>query len=175
MVEIRAHSESDIDAVAEVNVRTWRSAYAGIIPAEVLDALDPAEVARRNRNRATPPGAVTLVAEEHGTIVGFASFGPGRVEQTGSDEYDMSVGELYAIYVDPGHQRAGTGQLLLAAAMAGLAEAGFPEMRLWVLAENHPARRFYERHGLAPNGETNYYTPRGSTVELPEIRYAVRL
>jgi len=44
-----------------------------------------------------------------------------------------------------------------------------------VLEENQPARRFYERMGLAPDGAQHHYTPRGSTVELPEVRYAVRL
>jgi len=175
MVEIRTLTGSDIDALAEVHVRTWRSAYAGIVPAEVLDALDPAVFAERRRSRPVLPGAVTLVADDGGTIVGFTSFGPGRVDEAGGDEDDRSAGELYAIYVDPGHQRAGAGKLLLAAAMDGLAKAGFSEMRLWVFTENHPARLFYERFGLAPNGERNYYTPSGSTAKLPEIRYAVRL
>jgi ribosomal protein S18 acetylase RimI-like enzyme len=175
MTEIRPLTDADIDALAEVHVRTWQSAYAGIVPAEVLDALDPAVWAERRRSWPVPPGASTLVAEDDGTLIGFANFGPGRVEQTGSDEYDMSAGELYAIYVDPGRQRGGAGKLLFMAAKEGLAKAGFPEMRLWVFEENHPARRFYERMGMAPTGERQHYTPRGSTAELPEIRYAVRL
>jgi len=175
MTEIRPLTEADIDALAEVHVRTWQSAYAGIVPAEVLDALDPAVWAERRRSWSVPPGASTLVADDDGTLIGFANFGPSRVDQAGADEYDMSTGELYAIYVDPGHQGAGAGRLLLTAAREELATAGFAEMRLWVLEENHPARRFYEYMGMAPNGERSHYTPRGSTVELPEIRYAVRL
>lgn len=38
---------------------------------------------------------------------------------------------------------------------AALAElAGCAEIHLWTLEENHRARRFYERHGWRPNGET---------------------
>jgi GNAT superfamily N-acetyltransferase len=173
MVEIRELTESDIDAVAEVHVRAWRSGYAGIVPADVLDALDPAVFAERRRSRPVPPGAQTLVAIDDATIIGFATFGPYRLEP--GDRYDVSAGELYALYVDPAHQREGAGKLLLAAAKAGLARAGFPVLRLWVLTENHPARRFYEHLGLAPDGERHYYTPRGSTVQLPELRYAGRL
>jgi len=175
MTEIRPLTESDIDAVAEVHVRTWRSAYAGIMPAEVLAALDPAVSAQRRRTRTTPPGAQTLVADDGGTIVGFVSFGPGRADQATGDAYDTSAGELYAIYVDPGHQGAGTGRLLFSAAHEALARAGFPVMRLWVLEENHPARRFYEHFGMRPDGTRQHYTPLGSTVELPELRYALRL
>ena len=175
MTEIRPLAEPDIAAVAEVNVRTWQSAYAGIMPAEVLDALDPAVFAHRRRARTPPPGAETLVADDGGTIVGFVSFGPSRVDQATGDTFDMSAGELYAIYVDPDRQGSGTGRLLIKAARRALAKAGFPVMRLWVLEENHPARRFYEHFGMTPDGVRQHYTPNGSTVELPEIRYAVRL
>jgi GNAT superfamily N-acetyltransferase len=173
MVVIRALTDADIDAIAGVHVRTWQSAYAGIIPADYLAALDPAELAERRRTGPVPPGAATLVADDGGEIVGFAAFGPARREE--GDAYDFGNGELYAIYVDPAHQGTGTGRRLLAAARAALKRAGFPRMWLWVLAENHPSRRFYEHMGMAADGTTHVYTPRGTTTELPEVRYAARL
>jgi GNAT superfamily N-acetyltransferase len=173
MVMIRPLNDADIDGVAEVHVRTWRSAYAGIIPADYLASLDPVQFARRRRTFPVPPGAATLVADDDGAIVGFATFGPARVAQ--GNEYDQANGELYAIYVDPDHQGAGTGRRLLAAARAALKAAGFPRMWLWVLAENHPSRRFYEHMGMAADGMTHVYTPRGTSAKLPEVRYAVEL
>jgi ribosomal protein S18 acetylase RimI-like enzyme len=173
MLQIRPLAESDVDAVAEVHVRTWRCAYAGIVPAPVLAALDPAVFAERRRTRPAPPGAVTLVAEDDGTVVGFVSYGPYRRDQ--GAQYDPAAGELYAVYVDPACQGTGAGRRLVTAAREGLRAAGYPEMRLWVLAENHAARGFYEHLGLAPDGEQQRYTPRGSTAELPELRYAARL
>jgi ribosomal protein S18 acetylase RimI-like enzyme len=160
MTVIRAITDADIDAVAKIHVRTWRSAYAGIVPAEVLAALDPEVWAARRRSMAVPP-------DDDGRIGGFISFGPSRAGD--------GAGELYAIYVDPADQGRGLGQLLFDAARSGLSASGLPAMRLWVLVENHPARRFYERQGMAPDGATDYYTPRGSTVELPEMRYSVPL
>jgi GNAT superfamily N-acetyltransferase len=174
MVEIRALAETDIDAVAALHVRTWQAGYAGIVPAAVLDALDPVALAARRREQPAPPGARTVVADDHGTIVGFASFGPYRV-QGEDDKYDPAAGELYAVYVDPDRWGGGTGRRLIAAARGALAADGYPEMRLWVFEENHRARRFYERAGMAPDGDREFYTPRGSTAELPEIRYAIRL
>jgi ribosomal protein S18 acetylase RimI-like enzyme len=171
MTEIRPITDADIDAVARLHVRAWRSAYAGIVPADVLDALDPARFAQARRTRSAPPGTQTLVAEDAGTVTGFASIGPYRSEQK-SDQWDTGVGELYALYVDPARWGAGIGRALLSAAQATLAATAVTEMRLWVLEENHRARRFYERAGLRPDGRRHYYTPRGSNAELPELRYA---
>jgi GNAT superfamily N-acetyltransferase len=172
MVEIRALTEADIDAVAEVTVRAWRSAYAGIIPPGVLAALDPAEFAAGRRSRPPGPGESTRVATEDGQVIGFARYGPLRVKP---GEIDLARGELYAIYIDPDHHGAGTGRALITAAKDGLKRAGYADMLLWVFEENHHARGFYQHMGLAADGERHFYTPVGSTVELPEVRYATRL
>jgi GNAT superfamily N-acetyltransferase len=173
MVEIRPLTDADIDAVAAVHVRAWQAGYSGIIPADYLAALEPAAQAKRRRNRPGPPGSHTLVAEDRDTIVGFTSYGPYRVDR--GDGYNPAIGELYAVYVDPSRWGTGIGRKLFAAARAALTAAGYPTMRLWVLEENHRSRRFYERAGLVPDGERHIYTPRGSMVELPELRYATRL
>jgi GNAT superfamily N-acetyltransferase len=163
---IRPMTDSDIDEVAAVHVRTWQVAYAGIVPAETLDGLDPAVFAARRRDRPRLPDEVTFVAVEDGAIIGFAGVGPRR---------DGDGGELYAIYVDPAHWRGGAGVRLFEAGAGHLREHGFPAMTLWVFEENPGARAFYEMMGLRPDGAREYYTPRGSTARLPEIRYEMRL
>jgi ribosomal protein S18 acetylase RimI-like enzyme len=173
MLVVRDLTEEDIDAVATLHVRTWQAGYARIVPADVLDALDPAAFAERRRSRAVPPGARTVVADDGGKIVGFASFGPYLLEE--EDAYDPATGELYAIYVDPDRWGTGAGRALMAAAREALTAAGYPVFRLWVLEENHRARRFYERAGMAPDGDRDVYTPRGSSAALPEVRYAATL
>ena len=174
MLVLRPLTDADIDAVAAMHVRTWQAGYAGIMPAEVLDTLDPAAFAETRRARNAPPGARTLVAEDAGTIVGFVSFGPHR-RQNGDNQYVDGIGEIYAIYVAPERWGTGAGRALMTAAREALAAAGRSELRLWVLAENHRARRFYERAGMAPDGAVDTFTPPGSTVGLVEIRYAMRL
>ena len=165
MTVIRPITAADIGAVAVVQVRTWQAGYAGIMPADVLAALDPAVIAEQRRTRIVPPGAATLVAVDYEVIIGFANFGP---DLTG----DPKVAQLYALYVDPDHWDTGTGWALLQAARAALVRDGWTAMRLWVLEDNHRARRFYERAGLAPDGERDIFTPHGTAVELPEIRYS---
>jgi RimJ/RimL family protein N-acetyltransferase len=47
-----------------------------------------------------------------------------------------------------------------------------PELRLWVLEENHRARRFYEKHGWRGNGETRVvpYPPHPLDVGYTYVR-----
>lgn len=173
MVVIRDITEADYDEVGEVHAQTWKRAYAGIVPAAVLDALDPARMAEYRRRTPRRPDQRTVVADDDGRIVGFASFGPYR-EQGTVDRYDLSAGEVYAIYVHPDHWSAGVGRQLMATAIRATTGT-YPELRLWVLEENARARRFYERAGMAPDGEREMFTPRHSSARLPEIRYAMRL
>ena len=174
MLVLRPLTDDDVDALAAMHVRTWQVGYAGIMPAEVLDTLDPAAFAESRRSRNAWPGAQTVVAEDGGTIVGFTSFGPHRRQHGGPEPVD-GIGEIYAIYVAPERWGTGVGRALMAAARDGLAAAGNAEVRLWVLAENARARRFYERAGMATDGARGTFTPQGSTAELVEVRYAMRL
>ncbi|RZU49683.1 RimJ/RimL family protein N-acetyltransferase [Krasilnikovia cinnamomea] len=173
MLVLRELTDADVDPVAALHVRAWQAGYAGIVPADVLDALDPADFAQRRRALPAPPGARTLVAEDDGVIVGFVSFGPYLVNDT--PEFDAAIGQVYAIYVEPGRWRGGAGRELITAARAGLTAAGARELRLWVLADNQRARRFYEHAGLSYDGTDDFFTPQGSTTPLAEVRYAAPL
>ncbi|GIF02853.1 GNAT family N-acetyltransferase [Actinoplanes siamensis] len=159
---IRSMTSSDVDAVAAVHVRGTQAGYAGLLPASHLASLDPLVFAARRRAVQEKPGRHTLVAWQDGRIVGFASFGP--------DRDDASLGELYAIYVDPPAWGSDAGRLLFRAASSMLAEAGYPALRLWVLAANQRARRFYERAGMTTDGVPVPHRA-GAGVELPKLRY----
>jgi GNAT superfamily N-acetyltransferase len=167
---VREATDDDTDAIAALHVRSWQAAYAGIMPDDVLAALDPAEFARRRREYlASPrPGARTLVALRGGAIVGFAVFGPYRHdEETGG-------GEVYGIYVHPDHWWGGAGTALIEEAVATLAAAGTRPVRLWVLDANEASRRFYERRGFVADGAVDAFTverPSGERVDLPIVRY----
>ncbi|WP_067505055.1 N-acetyltransferase [Actinoplanes sp. TFC3] len=96
MIAIHPLTADDLPAAAEVHVTSWRAAYAAILPADYLDALDP---------------------------VKFAAH----------------------------------------------------PLRLWVLEDNARARRFYERVGFTADGMRDLWTPRGTTVTVPELRYSMAL
>lgn len=178
MLTIRAQTADDILAVAALHVRAWQSGYAGMIPAEVLDALDPAVLAERRRQWFAHEEFQTLLAVDGPEIVGFATFGPYRLQQNRT-EVDPTVGEVNAIYLEPARIGAGVGRTLMAAALAELTRRGFREVRLWVLEENHRSRRFYEKAGFMEDGERATYDvtlpSSGETVPLPELRYTRKL
>lgn len=154
MIRIRPERPEDAWAAANVHVAAWRVAYAEIIPEEVLDALDPGEMAERRKDR---PGQC-LVAEKDGAVVGFISFGPGRE--------DPHLSEVYAIYVHPDHWGTGVADALMSHA-AGLMHN---DICLWVLAGNQRAQRFYERYGLRRDGQARPFRPRGSELTFPMVR-----
>lgn len=88
------------------------------------------------------PGSGNFVAEtEGGDVIGFATCGP---EREGNKTYQ---GELYAIYLLEEYQRMGLGCRLVSAVAQRLLADGFSSMLLWVLEDNHSARRFYESLG----------------------------
>lgn len=168
-------TEADVPAVAEVHVRCWQFAYAGLIPQSHLDGMDVTAHTERTRARfRTGDSAVeNLVAEDAaGTVTGWASLGPYRDDEGtgGGLEHD---GELYAIYLRPDHLGQGVGRALMDVVMERATARGFPRLRLWVLAGNDRARRFYERAGFAADGGAEPFTIAG--VDVPEVRYARRM
>ncbi len=81
MVTIRRATTNDAARIAETHVRSWQSAYHGLIPQDYLDSLDPApRLAWRQQILASVNWAVggVLVAEDESGLTGFADFGPTR-------------------------------------------------------------------------------------------------
>jgi ribosomal protein S18 acetylase RimI-like enzyme len=159
----------DAHAIAAVHVATWRDAYAGLLPDDLLEGLNVDERAKtwRGRLAALPAGLFVFVFELDADVLGFVSGGPQRD--------GGAAGEVFAIYVDPGSQGRGAGRQLLQAAVDCLTRAGFTEARLWVLAGNHRARGFYESQGWQRDGTEQPWTYPGVGESLTEVRYVANL
>jgi len=155
-VEIRDARPGDENAVADVHVRSWQSAYRGLLPDQYLDGLRPEHRIpgyRFGQGEATVPR--TLLALESGALLGFATFGASR------DEDAPGAGELFALYVDPQRWRTGAGRALLLRAREGLHAGGHRKAILWVLRGNEPAERFYEEDGWRRDGASRWEDPWG--------------
>jgi GNAT superfamily N-acetyltransferase len=142
-VIIRPAQLPDAEAIARVQVDTWRTAYKGIMPENFLADLSYEQNIKRWQNiLADPnPNRFGYVAESDSeTIVGFAL---GGAERNGDPDY---VGELYAIYLLESFQRQGIGRRLIATLAQRLVGAGLPSLLVWVL-EGNPCRGFYEMLG----------------------------
>jgi ribosomal protein S18 acetylase RimI-like enzyme len=181
VLTIRPEEPADAEAIASVHVRTWQAGYAGIMPDEVLARLNVQAWAQRRRDVGTADPEhpfTTLLAQRDDAIVGFTTFGPYRNNQD-RDDLDHTYGEIVTMYVDPTQWGTGVGRALMSAGLAGLAGRGWREIRLWVLADNERARRFYERAGLVTDGERSTYELQRSggrpPLGLVEVRYATHL
>lgn len=152
-------TDADIDELARVHVLIWQQAYAGIMPADYLASLDPARRAQRRRSLSGErPHEQTFVAREAaGAIVGFSAFGPSR------DDDPPTADELYAINLLAHVHGTGLADDLVARTI------GDHACTLWVLVDNHRARRFYQRHGFIDEGGRKAHAATG-TAELRMIR-----
>jgi ribosomal protein S18 acetylase RimI-like enzyme len=142
-LRIRPARLADADAIAQVHVRAWRETYRGLIPDSVLAGLSVEGRVRAwsdmiGAGDATP---AIFVAEQGGTIVGFAS---ARLMH---DPLLATDGELTSIYLLDGHKRQGTGRLLFRHLVAWLRERDCTSLGLWVLDTNTGARAFYAALG----------------------------
>ena len=138
---VRPAETGDAAAIAKVHVDTWRTAYRGLLADDYLASLSEAHYAERWRRSLADRTSRVYVAESSEGVVGFAS---GGRERAGEDRF---AGELYAIYVLEDAQGHGHGRGLVRAVVGGLRELGLRDMIVWVLRDNPPARRFYERLG----------------------------
>jgi GNAT superfamily N-acetyltransferase len=164
MIEVRATVPADARDVAGVHVRSWRSAYRGLLADDYLDGLRPEVMARRYTFGRVGVGVPsTLVAVDGPAVCGLVTTGVGR------DADLPNFGELMALYVDPAYVGTGVGRLLIAAARERLRRLGVAGALLWVLDGNARARRFYERDGWRRDGAWRTETFGGQPVR--QVRY----
>ncbi|HEX6456191.1 MAG TPA: GNAT family N-acetyltransferase [Solirubrobacterales bacterium] len=164
-MKIRRATHEDALAIARVHVRSWQAAYRGLIDDEFLDALRPEDRAPIYKFGAAADGGIeTIVSEVGREIVGFSAFGPCR------DADAAGAGEIYALYIDPGHVGTGAGRELLLESRRRLAAAGFSDGVLWVLRGNEGAERFYAADGWRRDGAAREEDPYGPVVEVRRFR-----
>jgi GNAT superfamily N-acetyltransferase len=151
-----------------VLVRSWRAAYRGLLPDDVLAGLSVPDRERfwSDALTARAPHTRAVVATIAGDVVGFAATGPPLVP---ADRADPTLGDLYALYLDPEVWRRGIGSRLHAAALDRLGSCGFTHAGLWILDTNERALRFYLRHGWIDTGRSQLDRGPGGT-ELHERR-----
>jgi GNAT superfamily N-acetyltransferase len=174
---VRLARTSDVDEVADVNVRSWRQRFAGTLPEAVLAGLDPSDLAMvwasGILNPPTPLHRL-LVAVESGHVVGYAALGPSQ-----DPDADAGIGELLALEVDPERQREGHGSRLVAAVVDHARAATMVELSVWCPLGDEPRRAFLQAAGWGP--DTAYrdllvgQEPDGAELVVREARLATRL
>ena len=165
IAKLREAVPDDSEAVAALHVACWSETYRGLLPDKMIDAMNlPDRTVQWQRALERRADVKVILAEDDAGLVGFASGGPARGNDLGAAR------EIYAIYVLRRAQRAGVGRALLHSLASHLALQFMPspDIGLWVLRDNAPARAFYERIGGKPAGER---IERRDGGDLPEVAY----
>ena len=139
---VREAVVEDAEGIARVHTDSWQTSYRGILPDTVLDRIDVGQRADSRRKILRDRSVFQLVAYDvtHGDIVGFCDAGASR-------RHVPYAGEVYAIYLAHRAKRHGIGQEMFERVQAWLVASDMRSMIIWVLENNHHARRFYEAMG----------------------------
>lgn len=139
---IRKATLADALGIAIVSVYTWKTAYSGLLPEEMLDKrLADLPKMAENMKKQIIDRDNYFVATVDDTVVGFTAFcSPCR-----NPDYADS-GEIGALYCLKGYNGYGIGRALFEAAVKELVQRGHKTMIIDCLRGN-PTLGFYEHLG----------------------------
>lgn len=165
---LKRATPDDVPALAKVHVALWHKAYRGIVPDDYLQSFTVERRTERFRESLAKDAEETYVAESGGQVLGFLTLGDCR----DTDVDHQFAGEIWGIYVSPGHWRKGIGRFLAERAESMLAHRGRFVAILWVLEANEQARHFYEALGFVTDGATKEMK---LGIPLTAVRYRKKL
>jgi ribosomal protein S18 acetylase RimI-like enzyme len=147
----------DAPYVAEIWNAGWRDGHLGGVPDELVAARTRDSFHKRAAERVCD----TTVAIIDGSVAGFIMVVGDEVEQ---------------VYVAAEHRGSGASQRLLAEAEKQVAQKGFQEAWLAVVASNERARAFYARAGWIDRGLFDHQAyGEAGPINVPAHRYTKSL
>lgn len=150
-VSVRVGWADDAAGIADVQVRAWRKEYAGLLPDDVLTAMDPEDFAAAwHSSLARPKDARNrvLVALERNAVRGFAVTAPA----SDPDTDPVADGEIVELTVDPETTRQGHGSRLVQACAETLKADRFTRAVVWLASTDDVRRAFLAEAGFAADG-----------------------
>lgn len=173
LASVRPATGDDVSDLVRIQLDTWRTAYAELLPPDVLAGLDPDAAAQAWR-AALDSGQV-FVAVEGDWTVGFCAAGlapeDDLVDAAGALPDDApTVASIAALLVEPRWGRRGHGGRLLGTVAGALREAGATRGVAWVPERDQASRSFFTRAGWALDGTARTLDAGGQP--LREVRLA---
>jgi GNAT superfamily N-acetyltransferase len=169
-VSVRVGWADDARGIAEVQVRAWRAEYAALLPADVLEALDPVDFAaawQASLDRPKDARNRVLVALERNTVRGFAVTGPA----SDPDVDPIVDGEISELTIDPDQTRNGHGSRLVQACADTLRADRFTTALVWLNSGDDVRRAFPTAAGWGPDGAHRELDLHGDgSVKVKQVR-----
>jgi len=153
---IRDAEPSEFSVLADLQIRSWRNVYRGIMSDTYLDDEIEEDMHARWQSL-RPEGKDLVLVADQGGIRGFI---------TVWCQPDPFIDNLH---VDPGERSRGVGRRLMQTAAKRLLQNGFARVSLYVAAQNQRAANFYcGLEGRFGEVETKHQQ-QGGTVEAIEV------
>lgn len=150
-------------AISHIYEECWKFAYKDIIPQCYLDSIpDGHWVSNLDKE-----GMNSLIMIENDIFIGTAGYCKSRFS-----DFD-GFGEIVSIYLLPQYIGKGYGKKLVDAVINELSKLGYRDIFLWVLEENHRARKFYEKFGFVRS--ERYLDDNIGGKKLREVQYVYRI
>ncbi len=162
-VKFRRPQREEAEAFASLHVQCWREAYSAILPTELLATFSTEMRLPMWQAALVNPHRFIMGAYVDAEPVGFVISGPSEEKHIVDQD-----GHLWALYIAASQHRQGIGRALTFAAMQHWLAQGGKTMTIGVLAENMPARAFYESLGAKL---LKYSTYNWSGFDLPDCLY----
>ena len=148
--KIRKMSKSDAQEVVDLAIKSWKQEYKNIIDNDSLNNFSnkPFEEGRKMILEKDECSCI-VATDEGGKVVGFSDAG-----KSWQSEPQEKEGEIYALYVESGHQRKSIGKNIFDQQVAYLKENGFNKLIIWTWENNKKSRSFYEKLGGVLSGSS---------------------
>lgn len=159
-VSVRLANVQDASDIAAVQAAAWKDAFAGTLPAAVLDQLQGADAVERWRLAVLDPPSPRhrlLVALAGTDVVGFVALGPA----SDPDSDGRADAEVLAVGVLPDRAGQGHGSRLVNAGVDHLRDDGFTRAHVWLTDTDQALRQFLEAAGWADDGARRRLDLRG--------------
>ncbi|HEX5114581.1 MAG TPA: GNAT family N-acetyltransferase [Pseudonocardiaceae bacterium] len=153
---VRPATRDDVPDLVRIQLDTWRTAYAGLLPPDILAGIDPDE-ARHAWTAALDGPARLFVATEGEWTVGFCAAGPAPDGEVAAPDGTLpddasTVGLVGTLLVEPRWGRRGHGGRLLATAAHALRDGGATRGIAWIPEADDASRKFYAGAHWLPDG-----------------------
>ena len=152
---VRPATPDDVAEIARIHRDTWRTAYAELLPAEVLDGIDVEE--SRQAWAEAVEHAHVFVANEGDWTVGFCVAGSAPEQEVVNADHSLpddaaTVGQISTLLVEPRWGRRGHGGRLIATAAHALRDQGATRGIAWVPEADKASVGFYATIGWSADG-----------------------
>lgn len=148
-IDIRKVKQGDADTLAYIQTESWKTAFKGIIDAEMLDKCTNIDKARLMYQRLLDDnkgnGYILTVDNKSHCIAYW--------DKARDPELALKA-ELICIHSLPNNWHKGFGSKMMDMVLEDIKKSGYSEVVLWVFRDNLRARAFYEGNGFVLNDVT---------------------